>query len=897
MAQGIRKRGKRGVGRRRCAMRPRFCLLPYALCLFSFVLPYATALPTHAQSLDDQLDEDQFLRGLVDYGLPEVLEHYLSLHPPTDPVDSLRYDIALKHMRVRDERLNESQRLRAIHDLLDARAKLLEQHADDPRHAIWLADQAADLYFVLLPVDAAGLTSFVGLPSDEQRDRAAFVAQEMYRTASLAEIEIEQAILDLESRPGYAGDIALQLQRRRLADEQRDRRIPFLLGIGAVLHARFNVNDVGEQRDLYALAAQKLTRVADLLNPPLANQARLFAAFAHTSLGEFVAAETLFERCDTDVDATPTDHFLVNIGRATVRAREAGPHESIALLHEMKQQYATRDTLFFRVLIADCEHLLLKSMADARSDHERARMLAASLEPYVDLLDVELGVPRETLRQIALTRLARGIDPAAPIDAMPALAAVAQAEMFARDDATRGKGIELYQQLLQRQDIAPADRAAALDGLGRALLADDQRRLAAETMLELATDHGSLPEAERAIELAVSIAAELHRESHADQNVADLLHRSLDLLLARYQNLDSIDEWRLLAVRLALHENRFADARAAIAHIPATSGAFPVAQFMRVQTTRTEAAAEADAVRRRSLAEQIITEADEVAPIIGNRAGRAASTTAPTSDTLLATLAVYRAEAELELGHADKALDAIKNLADDSTIERSLIAEATRLRIRAYYATNQPALVVREIERLTAAAPEEGGPMLMMLIESTQKSVERLRRAGRMEDSTTAAQRELVPLADALASWLASNANLSIDDRKAYLLRLAEAHRTSARFADALPLYLELVRLNPDGLEATLGQAECLFALGRDSNDTDKLADAMRIYRRIGAGEPDALGEPWWLAQLRMLQILDITGRNTQQIVPRILQLRQRDPALGGEHLKREFDTLQNRLR
>jgi hypothetical protein len=875
--------------RRRPLKRPprlAMCLVPLALCL-----------PLHAQSLDARLDEDQFLRGLVDYGLPEVLEHYLSLNPPSDPVDKLRYEIALKHMGVRDERLTDAQRLGAIEELLAARTQLLDDHKNDPRHAVWLADQAADLYFVLLPVDAAGLTSLFGLPSPEQLERAQRVARDMYQLTSLAEIEIEQAILDLEAAPGFANDISLQLQRRRLSSEQRERRIPFLLGIGALLHARLNLADVGEQRDLYALAADSLTRVTELLDGPLANQALIHAAIAEALLSNPEKAEELFARAESDVDVSPVDHFMVRLGRVMARTVHAGPHESIALLHELKRGYPGRDTLFFRILIADHEHVLLRVMAEARNGSDRARLLAGALQPYIELLDEELGVPRDTLRQIVLTRLARAIDPEVPMETMPALAAIAQAEMFAHDAATRARAIELFQQLIARADIAPADRAVALDGLGRALLADGQRQRAAEHMLDLATTHAGQPQAERAIELASSIAAELYRDSPNDKTSAALLQSCLDVLLERYQNLPTIDQWRFLAGRVAWLEERYADARAVFAQFTPQSDSFADAQFMRLQTTRAEAAAAGDPNRRQTLARQLLGEADEVEPVLRSQPTRPQGLSAAQStDHLLATLAVYRAEAHLELNEPERAIEALRELESAAGIEPSLIAEATRLRIRAYYETNQADMVVREIERLTQSAPEEGGPMLSMLLESTQRSVESLFNSQRQAEGVAAARRELVPLADALAKWLERN-TVEHEAQQRYLFRIAEAYRVADRHADALPIYDRLIQSEPEGLEAMIGKAECLYALGKPVNNTDQLGEAMLIYRRAGASSPEDLGDAWWLAQLRMLQILEATNRNTQQIVPRILQLRQRDDNLGGDRFRREFEALQNRQR
>ena len=51
------------------------------------------------------------------------------------------------------------QRSAIAERLLESRAELIRQHPDDPRRAVWLADQASDWYFVVLPIEASGLTS------------------------------------------------------------------------------------------------------------------------------------------------------------------------------------------------------------------------------------------------------------------------------------------------------------------------------------------------------------------------------------------------------------------------------------------------------------------------------------------------------------------------------------------------------------------------------------------------------------------------------------------------------------------------------------------------------------------------------------------------------------------
>jgi len=65
----------------------------------------------------------------------------------------------------------------------------------------------------------------------------------------------------------------------------------------------------------------------------------------------------------------------------------------------------------------------------------------------------------------------------------------------------------------------------------------------------------------------------------------------------------------------------------------------------------------------------------------------------------------------------------------------------------------------------------------------------------------------------------------------------------------------------------------------------------MRLYRRIAAGSP-AESPFWWLAELRQLQILERVGRDVDRIPPRIERLRAIDADLGGEGLRRQFESL-----
>src|SRR5262249_43389961 len=146
--------------------------------------------------------------------------------------------------------------------------------------------------------------------------RAGRVARTMNADAAQAELEIEHVLLTIESTPGFAKNPALQQRHHRLDEQERKRRIPFLRGIGAFLHAEINLTDSGDSAGaarLFALAAESLAPLLPSLNEALAAQARLYAGLAQMRLGQFDAADQSL-RAVIASGGAPADVFLARIG-------------------------------------------------------------------------------------------------------------------------------------------------------------------------------------------------------------------------------------------------------------------------------------------------------------------------------------------------------------------------------------------------------------------------------------------------------------------------------------------------------------------------------------------------------------------------------------------------------
>ncbi|MCH8163989.1 MAG: tetratricopeptide repeat protein [Planctomycetes bacterium] len=864
------------------------CILLWAVALAS---------PTLAQSLQDRPDGPQQPWLLNERRLPEAHGHSMVTHSQTDPIDAAQNQIAAQRTLLSDPAIGPDQRLASVQRLLKVRAQLIGAQADDPRRGVWLADQAEDLFFVLLPIEGSGLTNLFGLPSPAQRARAQRVAGQINDLAAEAEIEIERAILEIESTPGYVDDIALQMKRRRLADNQRHRRIPFLRGIGAFLHAQLNVQSSADRRRLYELAARMLEPLGGKLPGMLAGRARVYAGLALAGLRDFEAAERLFGLVTSDPASDPVDVFAALMGAVMSQAAQHGSQAGLEALDSIEPRYTNADALFFRVLIADQRFLLRRQLASQTTGRQREELLRRAFDAYLDLLDAELGVPAATVRQIVFARLTTAANADAPLEQLPAIVAVAQAEKLAGADDTRAQAITLFGRLLSRPDLDQRARALALFSMAKALLANGQRLEAAQRFAQVAREHPAQRGADRAIELAATIAAELYRKTPRDPTVRSFLSTTLDELLNRFPNLPTIDRWRSTAGRLALAEQEYAQALAIFEQIPPDAEQWLDAQFMQAAVLQAWTETPSDAAERQRLAPQLLKAVQHARDVIDRAVKRAEVATGDSpwrageqTDShlqYLASLRVFQATALLEVGEPQQAVESLQGADTDPSLDSATIAKALLIRIDAYYALGRGNEVEHQIERLLEVAPDRAGGILATMLKSRQRGVTALIEMSRDDEATQLARRELAPLADAVGRWLALD-TADAPDADGLRLRAADAYRLAERYDDALRLYDTLLLKHPNAVEALLGRAECLFGLGGD-----QYPQAMAIYKRISSAAAEG-GDYYWQSQLRMLQILDRTNRNTRRIAPHIRRLRQRDPQLGGERFRRGFEILQN---
>ncbi|HRP62924.1 MAG TPA: hypothetical protein PK400_06510, partial [Phycisphaerales bacterium] len=794
-----------------------------------------------------------------------VLEHYMRTNPPRDATRAEEFALALDRMRLNDRALAAAAREALVRDMLARRSALIASPALSlTSRAVHLADQAADAYFELLPIEASGLAALFGMPTAAQRDRAAEAARIMYESARSAESALQDAMLALDQRLNANDDDDARQQRRRLAEEERDRRIPFLLGVGAELHARFNVHDSAERTRLHTLALRLLSPLTEILEGAPANDAALYAGLAAASLNRADDAVKWFAQAESSADALT--RFAARVARAQLDPR------SNALLLTMERDHNRPGQAFLRVLLAD-----------AQFRHALRFDPAGAYDSYVRLLEAPIGMDGDDQRDLVRSRLAIAV-PAAPHvkhDAPLVVIALAEHHAGGADAREREAAIESLSGLLDRRSLDDRDRALALFALGRALHHADRPADAAARLIELARDHPRAAEAERAIEFGLSLAAQQYVASPREH--AALVKEALRVAMDQYAHMQGIDRWRLLGAQVALAEHRHMDAASLAAQIPRESAFHAEAQALRVAALRQHALAAATDFDRAARFREMIVAAQEAlneAEFSADRSNR------------IVLVQVRLAEAQLALGETDRAIETLAAIDESDSFDALTLNELLRVRLAAFGAAGRVDEAVVTLDRLLAASPQHAGQTLSPLLASIDRRVNALLDAGREEQATVLIRRELKPVASRAEAWIASS---SASREVIAMLRgqLAEAHRLAGDFALAQSHYDRLLRDEPNAAAWLLGRAECLFH--QSAPTEEDYAEAMRIYRRlIAAG--DAAGEQrLWLAHLRSLQILDATSRNTHQIAPQIQRLRQADASLGGERFRRHFERLQNK--
>ena len=524
-------------------------------------------------------------------------------------------------------------------------------------------------------------------------------------------------------------------------------------------------------------------------------------------------------------------------------------------------------------------------MTDSRARIERAhqgRADRAIVEAYLGMLDAAPASSRAVVRDLVLVRLAEVLDDESDVSDLPPIATIARAEaLLRRGDAGDATAARTLLETATTRRLPAADAARVRFLLAQAHRAAGDEQAAIDALLELAATAPRSDEAARGIEQAAALARRAHEAAPTSTALQRQLRRVLDVIDAEFTDLESIDTWRYARGRLELNSDALDAAIAAFATVAADSPIAADACFMRAHAWR-RLAIEADRDLQGGAAHDARRSTLHALDALDLALESGAATSRPDDQAAFAALSrVYRAEALLAIGDPQDAIDALAGIESMPGVDSPALALALETRIAARRARGELDAARADLATFVRQSPDAALPVVeTMLGAALDAHADAELRGDRRLTESIAAER-VRPLVELVRTTVTDGQSPVL------ALRLADGLRVTGETRQALAAYDELIAREGESLEALCGRAECLIAEGERA----QLAEAIGLFKRIAAVvEP---GTPtWWLSQLRMLEILDAVGRGTDQIIPRIEQLRLRDDALGGPRFEAAFNQL-----
>lgn len=403
------------------------------------LVPLGIALPATAQYKALRNADDQYVQGLRDQGMSDLLERFSDVDPPEDPIAKLALDVSLKDFIASDLLVRATQASQAqdyaqanqlfmdsrktFEGLLAAQRQLIADHPDDERMPIWQVDFAEMLIDRYLPRYHQNVMWHYefGQASAEQKQAFEKAMVEALAVTSDASYRLDV----LRSRVGADAKLRPKLEEMQIWFKLRDYEsinTPYWLA-----HAAHGTSLLPDDHAYFAAGNKVRGQKAGAKNEKDRLRGKVYDACTGTKLAtderteltaKLLAGRTLvrsskIEDIDDGVEmleqviAKSSDTYqgyLATLGKAYGRNNGGEPDIAETILNGMgSHQYVANDsTVVSRLLAAD---LLFRLLMEAAKE-DPAKIAQAYEKAYVPLIDND-DDPR--FKQVLFTRWAASV--------------------------------------------------------------------------------------------------------------------------------------------------------------------------------------------------------------------------------------------------------------------------------------------------------------------------------------------------------------------------------------------------------------------------------------------------------------------------------------------------------
>lgn len=796
-----------------------------------------------------------------------------------DDAEALLERIAASETRADDVQSPDQRRSNALDQSLEAREALLrlEGHVSDPRRPMWLTDQAEALLLKRIEFPSSWSTHLmVAHPSCPliPPEIPLIVGRGLQKILQ-AEESITEAIETVEAEERFETDTSLRSLHERLLFE-RDLRIPLLKAIALTLASRADPSSGREAVEIL----QSMRAREELLD---ATREVIDHWFRQALL--VTGDRETFRKASATSEPATEDERLRRLREAALLQDE---EDVIALGRKMIQEL-DREQSYEKLLLADIVEESRTIRTDVQPHGDDARNWAEGAgDTWIMLLDDSQQEDDWTLDGPLVARLAdlerRHGREGAPL---AVLWAAGQKELAgrSRDRVEEPDMLALLQDAaLNAANDEPA-RARTLETAARIAMLEGERLTAAELCEILYLEHPGHPfGGPRLVADLTEPWARAGREEATGR-----YERALQTIIEKTSPEEAHDDLGLQTLRLAEQYLRRAQ--------PEKSRAL-LEQF--------RPASKEEAARFLEACLQEIVLIREIETLSEERVDREYDLLLKNVDRVVGEFgpldtsiqdAASRARIASLTGRRRLARDSIAIGVVERIIERNDIPAATRidalfLRHRmklARVSEREDALVdMPQLLQAVELDPMLAGHALAMTLEERLSRLDSIRDEEIRRSEKEAIIEELRSFARLIDTTLLSTLSMT---QKVVMGRSLNEIGLITR---SIPLWEAMAGQQPDAWVVMQGRAE---ALGL-SDEIVHLAEAMRLYRRLGQGSPgqNVPEEVWWSAQLGQLLIMEKADRSTEKIPTRIQRLKLIDATLGGEPFQSEFESLLQRM-
>ncbi|MBI1373969.1 MAG: tetratricopeptide repeat protein [Phycisphaera sp.] len=200
-----------------------------AVALLAIVAGFAAA-PSAALAGPRNLDDAEFIRGLKNRGMKELIVYYIEKNPPKDPIERLEVLIEQKKLILDDDGETPEKRRAAGMEVIDLYRQIIKQApAVHWKQIVWKVEYVTYLFEVVMPrleLNAAEFVEF-GVPTKEQRDAFNEYAEDAYNMMESAGDQWFMMPLLLPKKPNFEEDFVNNGRWRMLKDDFGAIRLPF----------------------------------------------------------------------------------------------------------------------------------------------------------------------------------------------------------------------------------------------------------------------------------------------------------------------------------------------------------------------------------------------------------------------------------------------------------------------------------------------------------------------------------------------------------------------------------------------------------------------------------------------------------------------------------------------